>query len=273
MKVIVTGATGFVGQHVVENLLQQPNVTVVATSRDTQKAQHFAWYKDVTFLPFSLESAPDSFWKHCADADHLIHLAWSGLPNYKALFHFEQNLMPQYFFLKKAIATGVKDLTVTGTCFEYGLQNGPLTASTPTHPQTPYALAKDTLHHFLRQLQTETPFSLKWIRLFYMYGRGQSPKSILSLLDKALDNGETSFDMSGGEQLRDYLPIEAVADNIVQTALRTTSSSVTNCCSGMPISIRNLVERHLQQRNRQITLNLGVYPYPDYEPMAFWGIQ
>ncbi len=109
------------------------------------------------------------------------------------------------------------------------------------------------------------------MRLFYMYGEGQNPKSLLSQLDDALTNGETSFNMSGGEQLRDYLPVEKVAEYIVKISLQKKVLGVINCCSGKSISIKKLVKDYLKSKNKSIELNLGHYPYPDYEPMNFWG--
>jgi dTDP-6-deoxy-L-talose 4-dehydrogenase (NAD+) len=104
-----------------------------------------------------------------------------------------------------------------------------------------------------------------------MYGKGQSPNSILSQLEAAIENGDKVFNMSGGEQIRDYLPVEKVAEYIVRISLQDKVSGVINCCSGKPISIRKLVEDYLKEKNKKIELNLGHYPYPDYEPMAFWG--
>ncbi len=77
--------------------------------------------------------------------------------------------------------------------------------------------------------------------------------------------------MSGGEQLRDYLPVEKVAEYIVRTALQNDVTGVINCCSGKPVSVRKLIEDYLEEKKKNIRLNLGYYPYPDYEPMAFWG--
>jgi len=104
-----------------------------------------------------------------------------------------------------------------------------------------------------------------------MYGKGQSPNSILSQLDRALENRETTFKMSGGEQLRDYLPVEKVAEYIVKIAMQNKVRGIINCSSSKPISIRKLVENYLEKKQKSIHLNLGYYPYPDYEPMAFWG--
>ena len=77
--------------------------------------------------------------------------------------------------------------------------------------------------------------------------------------------------MSGGEQVRDYLPVEKVAEYIVKISIQDKISGIINCCSGEPISIRRLVENYLVEKNKSIKLNLGHYPYKDYEPMKFWG--
>ena len=151
------------------------------------------------------------------------------------------------------------------------MREGGLSVDMPADPQNAYSLAKDTLRKFIQQLQLNYEFNFKWVRLFYTYGKGQSGNSILSQLQKALENGDDVFNMSGGEQLRDYLHVEKVAEKLVDVSFDDRHSGIINCCSGKPISIRNLVENYLRENNKHIKLNLGYYPYPDYEPMAFWG--
>src|SRR5690606_21363790 len=92
-----------------------------------------------------------------------------------------------------------------------------------------------------------------------------------SLLHQAIARGDQSFDMSAGEQLRDFLPIGEAAALIVQLALARRSFGAVNICSGKPRSVRSLVETWLQAAEAQLEVNLGYYPYPSYEPMAFWG--
>ena len=227
----------------------------------------------VTFVEHNIgdEKDGENLFEKFHSPDLMIHLAWQGLPNYKQLFHYEEVLPMQYFFLKELIAQGLKDITITGTCFEYGMQEGCLVETMPVSPSNPYALAKNTLRCFLDEYKKTEPFHFKWLRLFYMYGKGQSPSSILSQLETALQKGETTFNMSKGDQLRDYLPIEQVAKNIVNTSLQNNITGVINSCSGTPISIRELVENYLEQKQKNIHLNFGYYPYPDYEPRNFWG--
>ncbi len=271
MKVLVTGATGFLGNHVINELIKLENYTIIAAGRDEKKARQLKWFKKIDFISANLNETKDNYFDYFKQPDVLIHLSWEGLPNYKDLFHFEHNLFTNYTFLKNMLEHGLKDLVVIGTCLEYGMQNGCLHEELDTQPTTAYGLAKDTLRKFLEQLKSKIDFNLKWIRLFYMYGEGQNPNSILSQLELALGRNESIFNMSGGEQLRDYLPVEKVAEYIIKIALQNQITGIINCCSGKPISIRKLVENYLIEKKQQINLNLGYYPYPNYEPMAFWG--
>lgn len=270
MKILVTGATGFIGNYVVEELLKYEH-KIIATSIKHSQQIYFNWIEKVDYIQADLNEDEKNWFAFFNEPDQIIHLAWEGLPNYNELFHIERNLPRNCCFLKNIIQNGLKGVVVIGTCFEYGMQSGALSEDMETKPDNPYALAKDTLRNFLEQLQKKIDFELKWVRLFYMYGKGQSPNSILSQLDKALQNGETSFNMSGGEQLRDYLPVEKVAEHIVKIAMQSKVKGIINCCSGRPISIRRLVENYMAKKQKNIQLNLGYYPYPDYEPMAFWG--
>jgi len=270
MKILVTGATGFIGNYVVEELLKYEH-KIIATSIEHSQQIYFNWIEKVDYIQADLNEDEKNWFAFFNEPDQIIHLAWEGLPNYNELFHIERNLPRNCCFLKNIIENGLKGVVVIGTCFEYGMQSGALSEDMETKPDNPYALAKDTLRKFLEQLQKKIDFELKWVRLFYMYGKGQSPNSILSQLDKALQNGETSFNMSGGEQLRDYLPVEKVAEHIVKIAMQSKVKGIINCCSGRPISIRRHVENYMAKKQKNIQLNLGYYPYPDYEPMAFWG--
>jgi dTDP-6-deoxy-L-talose 4-dehydrogenase (NAD+) len=206
-----------------------------------------------------------------ASCDVLLHLAWGGLPHYRSLHHFESELPAHYRFLKAALGAGLKRLLVAGTCSEYGLQSGALCEDMACVPVHAYALAKDSLRQQLVHLQREIPFAFTWARIFYLHGPGQAENSVLSQLQRAVERGDARFNMSGGEQLRDYLSVQQAAHLLVSLALLSQEAGLVNLCSGQPISIRRLVEEWLAREQRSIELNLGHYPYPDYEPMAFWG--
>jgi dTDP-6-deoxy-L-talose 4-dehydrogenase (NAD+) len=77
--------------------------------------------------------------------------------------------------------------------------------------------------------------------------------------------------MSPGEQLRDFLPVEQLTHLLVQLASTQKNLGTVNVCSGQPIRVRTLVEQWCHAQQSEIQLDLGVYPYSTFEPMAFWG--
>ena len=269
MKLAITGATGFVGQHVLRALVQREGVEVVAVGRHSPTAHDLP--PATRSVALDIADGPEGVFDALGRPDVLIHLAWSGLPNYRSLHHFEEQLPQQYRFLAGLVHAGLPSLLVAGTCFEYGMASGELVESQPAVPDNPYGFAKDALRRQIELLRATHDFNLVWARLFYMHGEGQSPNSIYPQLAAAVARGDAQFPMSGGEQLRDYLRADQVARRLVELALNVPDAGVVNVCSGQPVSVRALVEGWIREHGWAIEPALGRYPYPDYEPLAFWG--
>lgn len=267
-RVAVTGASGFIGRYVLRELAAR-ELDIYAITRSADRLVDFGGKAKV--IEMDVRQPTTNLYDKLGCPDVLIHLAWEGLPNYKSLHHFEEELPAQYRFLRGLADSDLKNLLVTGTCFEYGMRSGPLSEELETWPNNPYGFAKDALRRQLEFLQQVQPFALTWARLFYLYGDGQAENSLLSQIKKAVERGEKVFNMSGGEQLRDYLPVSEVAKQLVSLAMTVRDNGIVNVCSGNPISVRSLVEGWIRENDWSIDINLGHYPYPDYEPMAFWG--
>jgi cephalosporin hydroxylase/nucleoside-diphosphate-sugar epimerase len=271
-KVLVTGATGFIGNYVIKELLQK-GYKVIATSSNINNAKQKEWFNDVIYLPldFKLLSGNSNYFEYFKCPDIVLHLAWEGLPNYKQQFHIEENLPRHKMFLNNLLKSGLKNLTVMGTCLEYGMKEGSMSEEMDSKPNNPYSFAKNELRLFLETKKKEFNFNFKWVRLFYMMGAEQSSTSLFSQLDQSLIKGDDSFNMSGGEQVRDFLQVEEVAKNIVKIAIQNKFEGIVNCGSGKEIELKELVNTYLKKCKRTIKLNLGYYPYLDYEPMKFWA--
>jgi nucleoside-diphosphate-sugar epimerase len=269
MKIAVTGASGFIGRHVLGLLTAAGEDQVVAVMHE---ARDRSWLPEgVAHVCIDLTQPPLNTYELLGAPDVLIHLAWSGLPNYQSRHHFETHLGEQYQFLRLLATTGLRSLVCAGTCFEYGMQSGELDESLPTDPFNPYGFAKDALRRELEFLAVDTGLALTWARLFYMYGDGQAATSLYSQLIAAGARGDAEFRMSGGEQLRDYLHVRDVAGYLVALARNASGAGVVNVCSGIPRSVRSLVEGWRDAHQIPAKLVLGHFPYPSYEPMAFWG--
>ena len=268
MKVAVSGANGFIGRHVVAALERhgaEPVLWVRPRARGGDVASRHA------VVAVDVLDPPPRVFDALGRPDALVHLAWGGLPNYGSAHHLEVELPGHARTLTALVEQGLSNLVVAGTCFEYGMQSGALAESAQATPTNAYGIAKDRLRLALQAVRRAHPFHLTWARLFYLHGDGQSPGALLSQLGRAVAAGDARFPMSGGEQLRDYLPVEEAADDLVRLALADRDHGIVNVCSGQPISVRALVERWLAEHGRSIALDLGRYPNPAHEPMAFWG--
>ncbi len=262
MKLLLTGATGFIGRHVLTRLRECDGVEIGILTRRSNVA------------PVGVTEIVDDIgnealdWHALGCPDVVLHLAWGGLPNYRSPRHFDE-AQRHSTFLRRLAAQGLPRLICAGTCYEYGMRQGCLAEHEVTDPANSYGLSKDVLR---RQLALDTPNTqLLWTRLFYLYGNGQAPTSLYSQVCAAIDRGDSVFRMSGGEQLRDFLPVTRAADHLVRLALDPRQTGIFNIASGEPISIRRLVETWFADAGHSIRLELGHYPYPDWEPFAFWA--
>lgn len=157
MKILVTGATGLIGNYVIRRLLSQ-NHKVVATSSNEEKARQMDWFPDVDYRELDILTI-HSF--HVTGQslfdfdkpDRIIHTAWKDSNLHESMVHLESNLLTHYTFLKALTDQGIKDVTVTGTSLEYGYQSGCLDESIVADPVVPYALAKYVLLKLLQQVQ------------------------------------------------------------------------------------------------------------------------
>ena len=268
MRVAVTGANGFIGKHLLAEL-ERRSLRATAIIRPSSKeppelAKHAVIQMDL------LDPPPNAF-ELMGEPEVLIHLGWGGLPNHKSPHHFVEELPAQYRFLENLVKSGLGNMVVAGTCLEYGMTPGELREDMETRPASPYGLAKDTLRRRLEGLKQDQSFSLTWTRLFYVHGDGQAENSVLPQLKRAVERGDETFNMSGGEQQRDFVPVTEAARYLVSLATGNRDNGIVNVCTGQPRSVRDLVERRIRDNGWSIKLNFGYYPYPDDEPMAFWG--
>ncbi len=202
---------------------------------------------------------------------HAILLSWPGLPNYQEPFHVTINLPACVELIEQLVAAGLQRLVVAGTCYEYGLQNGPLKEDQCTDPANCYAIAKDSLRRVIASRYSQQDLQWCWARIFYPYGNGQNPNSLLPSLLKALETGEASFPMGSGRQLRDFIDVQEVARQLLTLAMHQDAAGIYNVGSGIPRSVLEMAEEAVEAHGGNIRLKRGVYQDRSDEPLAFWA--
>lgn len=273
MRILVTGASGGLGQLVINQLIELGCYEIIATSKDFEKAKALDFYSKVEYIPYDISETINTtnLFDFFKKPDILIHLAWNNLNNYKDESHETTILESHKLFLNNLIEHGLKNINVIGTCYEYGIQEGELEESMHSEPIQSYPIAKNKLRLYLERLQENISFNLKWIRVFYVFGESLGRKNLYTLLNQAIKNEEKSFDMSGGEQIRDFLSPSEISDIIIKISIQNKILGIINCCSGKPVILKDFIKEYLSQNNYHIDLNLGVLSYASYEPMKTWG--
>jgi len=271
-KILVTGATGFVGHKVINNLLNK-KVEIRAIVRKGR--QNFFEKKSKIELITTKDLFKESveWWTdQCRNIDIVIHIAWYTEPrNYLVSSRNTDCLIGSLNLASGAIKAGIKRFVGIGTCFEYDLEVGDLSIKTPLKPRTAYAIAKTKLYKILLELLPSQSIEFCWGRLFYLYGEGENEKRLVSYLHKKLSKGQAA-ELSSGEQIRDFLNVTEAGKIIAKLAMSNQIGAI-NICSGIPITVRQLAEQIADKYGRRDLLRFGLRKDNLTDPKKVVGIK
>ena len=253
------GSDGFIGRSIQRVL--PPHINLHCWSHNSPDPDHYFDLFDRSSWQSLLQSNPS----------HVVLLSWPGLPHYHDLSHITHTLPSCIELIEQLKISGLKRLVVAGTCYEYGLLNGSLRETDPTSPVNAYAIAKDALRKLISSHYSINDFSWCWLRIFFPYGPGQNQRCLLPSLQLAIEQGQSTFPLSSGRQLRDFVPVEEIARQLLLLAVDSRARGVYNGGSGSPRSVREIVESRVHELNAEITLDIGFYPDRLDEPFAFWA--
>ena len=265
MKVLLTGHSGFIGQHLLKNLFKK-RINLFVTKHNNIKV---FGNKKINIIDLNNQLNKKD---HLENFDLVIHAAWSNLENYNSINHIKKILPENIKFLKNLIYLGAKNLIVLGTCFELGDCFGEIKEDQIMKPNTHYGKAKKKLYDKLISLKKKKSFKLTWVRIFYIYGPNQRNKSIFTQLKNFDTKKNVSFfQLTEGKQLRDYMHVTTLAKKIVDLSFLNKNFGIVNVCSGKPISIKNLVLKWKNRFKWKIKFKFGAKKLKKYEPNSFWG--
>lgn len=263
MKILVTGANGYMGQGIVEQLLDM-NHTVIATDFTLDNVDERATKEPIDI--FSVTNPYDYF----SRPDVVLHLAWRNGFVHNAISHME-DLPAHYLFLKQLIESGLKQVAILGTMHEIGFFEGCIDENTSTHPQSLYGISKDALRNATSLLCQHNNTIFQWIRGYYIVGNSEFGCSIFSKITQAENRGQKTFPFTMGQNQWDFIDYEEFCNQVACIVCQTKISGIINACSGYPEKLADRVERFIRERGYKIQLEYGAFPDRPYDSKAVWG--
>ncbi|MFT4039953.1 MAG: NAD(P)-dependent oxidoreductase [Thermomicrobiales bacterium] len=271
-RVLVTGASGFIGAHVVRVLLARGHEVAIILRPGREPWRLMDVLAQLTVIPGDL-AAPDATLATALAAwrpEACIHLAWYVEPG--AYLVSRENiaaLQGSLRLLDALIAAGCGHVVMAGTCAEYDPDPGVLHEDGPVRPTTLYAAAKHTLHLAASQTAQERGISLAWARLFFLFGPQEDARRVVPALICALLRDEP-FAATAGEQVRDYLHVTDVASALCALTEHRVDGPV-NISSGAPVSMRQLMEAIGDITGAGHRIDFGALPYRSWDPPVIVG--
>lgn len=264
MKILVTGANGYIGNHVVSQLLDMGHYVCacdIRTSNVDARAEIIDTniFDDITDI-FTRLGSPDV----------CIHLAWRDGFQHNSPNHLG-DLSSHYRFLYSMIEGGLKHLVVMGSMHEVGYWEGAINDDTPCNPLSMYGIAKNALRQAMMVLCEQKNVVLQWIRAYYIVGDDLRNNSIFSKLCQAEADGKETFPFTTGKTKYDFLSIDELAKQISSVASQTKVNGIINCCSGKPISLAEKVESYIKEHGLRIKLEYGAFPDRPYDSPIVYG--
>ena len=263
LKILVTGANGYLGQGIVRSILNNGHC-VVATDFNTQFVDERA--ERIACNLFEVDN-PYSFF---AEPDVLLHLAWrDGFVHYSSA-HIE-DLPKHYAFIKKMVDGGIQQVAVMGSMHEIGFFEGSINESTPCHPTTPYGIAKNALRDLTQMLCKQKNIVFQWLRGYYIVGNSKFGSSIFSKITAAVDEGKTEFPFTLGQNQYDFIDYPDFCAQVAAVVGQKNEQGIINICSGKPEKLADRVERFIKENGYRIKLQYGAFPDRPYDSKAIWG--
>lgn len=265
-KILVTGANGYIGRHLVKYLCSHyPDCAVIASSFNFDGLDEKALHS-----PTPIFNGNPDIYNELGCPDVCIHLAWRDGFIHNSAAHME-DLSKHMLFLQNMINGGLPMLTVMGTMHEVGYWEGSIDENTPCNPLSQYGVAKNAMRQSLMLLTHGKKCALHWLRAFYITGDDSRASNIFSKIVRTVQEGKKTFPLNSGKNKYDFIDIDTLSEMIAAASLQDQINGIINVCGGHPVSLAERVESFIKEHNFNIELQYGAFPDRPYDSPLIWG--
>jgi len=271
MKILLTGATGFLGSHMAENLIAN-NYELILTKRENSSLTNCqSFYSNVIWVNTDSES-----WKQQVidyKPEFIIHTAWDGVSASKRDDWKNQltNIDLMYELLIIAKRCEIYKFISLGSQAEYGQFEGKITEDYPLNPTTSYGAVKLAVLEMLRIFCIDNSINWYWLRVFSVFGERENEKWIIPALIKTMLSEKTEMNFTKGEQKYSYIYVGDLAKAITKVVSMNAPSGIYNISSNQVLCLKDLITMIKNLVNPDFKLNFGTIPYRVHQSMHIEG--
>jgi dTDP-6-deoxy-L-talose 4-dehydrogenase (NAD+) len=262
--ILVSGAAGYIGRHVVREILEQGHKVIANDIVDGE------WDHGCTVCLEDIFSGKADVFNRLGKPDILIHLAWKDGFVHNSFAHMD-NISSHFRFLSDMARGGCGNIAVMGSMHEVGYWEGKIDENTPCNPLSQYGVAKNALRQSMTLLAQEKGFNLYWLRGFYIYGDDCHGSSVFTKIIRAVNEGKCEFPFTSGKNKYDFISIDELARQIVSASTQEKITGIINVCTGTVLSLAERVEAFIKENGFNIKLSYGAFPDRVYDSPIIWG--
>ena len=262
MKIILTGATGFIGSNFLNHAIPKKH-QILAIRKNPKSKTRISLIEEPIWLDKEIDEVNIN---ELEGYDCVVHLAaHSANTPYDSIENcLEFNLIKSFAFLKKAYKAGVSKFIIAGSCFEYGKKGEEYEFIPPDaalFPTQSYPSSKAAASIIFTQWAIENSIDMTILRIFQVYGEGESQSRFWPSIREKVKSGY-NFEMTYGEQVRDFVNVKLVAKEILEEALNTDKLvSIKNVGSGTPKTLAEFAKKIWEENNAKGKIIFGAKEY------------
>ena len=268
MKVLVTGATGFIGSQLARLALQQGCEVYALLRRESNPWRIQDLLPKLQVIEGNLLDTTGDWLGRVQELrpELCFHFAWYAEPGVFLSSPLNLSYLAASLALAERLAeAGCRKLVIAGSFSEYDQSLGYLSEASALEPNTVYGSAKVALYQALALWAPAAGVELLWPRIFSVYGPAEHEKRFVPAVILSTLRGEPTR-LTPGEQMRDYLHVADAAE-AVWAAAQSGMVGPVNVASGRPVMLRELALQLGELLGHPELIRLGDLPYRQGDPM------